>query len=56
MIFDAFFKFSTKVDVAFEKKQTIFENLYNNLISILKQHILLKIVFIYYIGNLDKDE
>ena len=34
MIFDALFKFQIKIDVAFEKKQTMFESLYGNLISI----------------------
>ena len=49
MIFNALFKLQTKINVAFEKKQTMFENLYDNFISVLKQHVLSKVVFIYYI-------
>ena len=49
MIFNALFKFQAKIDIIFEKKQTMFENLYNNLISISEQHVLSKVIFIYYI-------
>ena len=49
VISDAFFKLLIKIDIAFEKKQAMLENLYNNFILILKQHVLSKILFIYHI-------